>query len=100
MSHWKSFGLALLAAAGLLGGTADSACAQTYATEWTGGNIINLGLGVANGINDSGEVAGTSGLGATIWSQGQVIGLGPQVAYAINNAGGVVGVGISGAVTE
>lgn len=30
----------------------------TYAVEWNGGGIINLGPGVAYGINDVGQVVG------------------------------------------
>ena len=49
MSHWKSFGPAILVALGLLDETAGSAQAQCAsfgaycATEWSGGSVINLG---------------------------------------------------------
>ena len=90
------------------------------ATEWSDGKIINLGglappssprgdfllSSVANGINKSGQVVGSSTIGvlnvgftevATEWSHGSVIGLGGlpgsanSDAASINAAGKVVG---------
>jgi probable HAF family extracellular repeat protein len=88
------------------------------ATEWSHGKIINLGglappsqvdflqSSVANGINDIGQVVGSSTIGvlnvgftevATEWSDGKVINLGglpgsaDSVAQSINDAGQVVG---------
>ena len=112
MSNWKSFGLAIFAAIGLLGKATGSAQAQLYnnATEWSGGDIINLGVlagwtsSGATGINDAGQVAGyriTGEVGsgdqtATEWSGGNIINLGglPGATFSradgINNAGQVV----------
>ena len=66
MSYWKSFGVAIFAAAWLLGEATGSAQAQCTssgcATEWSGGSAINLGgllLGSqAFSINDAGQVVG------------------------------------------
>jgi probable HAF family extracellular repeat protein len=106
MSDWKSFGLALFAAVGLLDETNGSAHAQcasfpgtitTCATEWSNGSVINLGgLPVSTnsqafGINDVGQVVGRSDSSATEWSGGSTINLGPGVAEGINNAGQAVG---------
>ena len=85
-----------------------------YATEWSGGHVIDLGPGYAYGINDRGQVVGSSFVGssgfvATEWSRGHVIDLGvlpgytDSLAYAINDAGQVVGfseVGVRLTATE
>jgi probable HAF family extracellular repeat protein len=95
------------------------------ATEWSQGKIINLGglappsqvdflqSSVANGINDIGQVVGSSTIGvlnvgfteiATEWSDGKVINLGglpgssDSVAQAINDAGQAVGYSVVGGV--
>src|SRR5208282_3032757 len=57
-----------------------------YATEWSGGKIINLGglpgstYSSASGINNAGQVVGVSEVGgsyyATEWSGGKIINLG------------------------
>src|ERR1700733_2702057 len=47
-----------------------------YATEWSGGRVFNLGVGLAAGVNDIGQVVGQSGGVATEWSDGSVIKLG------------------------
>ena len=66
MWYWKSFGLAIFVALYLLSETAGSAHAQTNATEWSGGSVINLDClpfstyCAANGINDAGQVVGES----------------------------------------
>ena len=85
--------------------TASSA-GDEYATEWSGGSVINLGnlpgstFSVAVSINDAGQAVGNSVGGinhATEWSGGSVINLGglPGSAIAmpsgINNAGQAVG---------
>jgi probable HAF family extracellular repeat protein len=76
-----------------------------FATEWSGGNIINLeGLpgftsSFAEGINDAGQVVGYSVVDgftyATEWSDGNVVNLDPNnsssIALAINDTGQVVG---------
>jgi hypothetical protein len=63
-SERKSFALALVAAAGLLGETACSAhsqCNDGCADKWGGGGPVNLGglpgatYSIADGINDSGQ---------------------------------------------
>jgi probable HAF family extracellular repeat protein len=84
MSHRKSPGLAIFAAACLLGETAGSARAQ-YAVEWSGGGG-NLGglpgatYTIADGINDLGQVVGSSAGAdfeyAVEWSGGRIINLG------------------------
>jgi uncharacterized membrane protein len=79
---------------------AGSAHAQEYATEWSGGSVINLGRFQPDGsssnatsINDAGQVVGDSDSGATEWSNGQTINLlgTDSLAEGINNAGQVVG---------
>ena len=45
MSLYKTSGFAIFAAVCLLGETAGSAHAQFFATEWSGGKVINLGPG-------------------------------------------------------
>jgi probable HAF family extracellular repeat protein len=96
MSRWRSFGLALLVAASLLGEAAGSAHAQRYA-------LTDLGPGVALGPNDAGQVVGYSVFAgnpnqvATLWSGGVTTNLGTltgwtdSFAAAINDAGTVVG---------
>jgi uncharacterized membrane protein len=103
----------------------DSSCAFVLcsgpiglATEWSHGKIINLGgltppsgvdflySSIANGINDIGQVVGSSTIAipnvpaaeiATEWSGGKIIDLGGlpgftnSDAYSINNAGRAVG---------
>jgi probable HAF family extracellular repeat protein len=99
MSYWKSFGLAILAAACLLGETTGSAPAQCNpcATEWSDGSVIKLGSlpgstdSEALAINNAGQAVGSSGGQAVEWSGGSVINLGPGYAESINNAGQAVG---------
>src|SRR5258708_1609142 len=90
MSHWRMFGVAIFAAAGLLGGATGSvraACSGTCAVEWnSGGKITNLGglpgpgRSEAVGINNAGQVVGDSFVGGTNipteWSGGKVIDMG------------------------
>jgi probable HAF family extracellular repeat protein len=50
-----------------------------FATEWSGGKIIDLGLGAAYGINNAGQAVGYSPIEdphATEWSGGNAINLG------------------------
>jgi uncharacterized membrane protein len=83
-----------------------------YATEWSGGHVINLGglpgatASDALSINDAGQVVGYSYyyicgsniFYATEWSGGRVINLGGlpgftySQAFSINDAGQVVGI--------
>jgi probable HAF family extracellular repeat protein len=113
MSQWKSFGLAIFAAVGLLGETASSARAQCSiagnpcATEWSHGSAINIGglpgsnESQAYGINDRGQAVGYSDVGGldypTEWRHGSVIDLGrlsdsaESIAFSINDAGQAVG---------
>jgi probable HAF family extracellular repeat protein len=130
MSHWKSFGLAIFAAVGLLGETTSSARAQcsapplaerACATEWSGGAAANLGqvpdsaFSVAFGINNAGQAVGYSGAvgefsEAVEWSHGRIINLGSlpgfhlSVAQSLNNAGQAVGysgvIGVGETATE
>ena len=72
-----------------------------YATEWSGGSVINLGNlqgSFAEDINDAGQVVGATLAGAAIeWSGGSIIDLGnpagstDSTASGINNAGQIVG---------
>ena len=85
-----------------------------YATEWSGGSVINLGglpgsTTIALSINDAGQVVGESVVGgfgyATEWSGGNVINLGGlpgsyfSGASSINNVGQVVGYSEVGGIT-
>jgi uncharacterized membrane protein len=113
MLHSKASKFAILSAACLLGiGASRSAHAQ-WATEWSGGSVINLGSlpgGTGNSypfsVNDAGQVVGRSYVGghyyATEWSSGSVIDLGGKdsFAFSINDAGQVVGQSSSGYATE
>jgi hypothetical protein len=67
MSYWRSFGVAIFVAVGLLAETAGSAHAQCSldqcAVEWSGGNVKVLGSGQAYGINDAGQAVGVSFVG-------------------------------------
>ena len=81
--------------------------AYAYATEWRGGNVINLGglpgstSSVAESINNDGQVVGYSAVDginyAVEWSHGSVINLGglpgatSSYALGINDAGQVIG---------
>jgi uncharacterized membrane protein len=110
MLHSKVCKVAILAGAGLFaqttGGSASSPClAAECATEWSGGQIINLGspISSASGINSSGQIVGTSDVGgsgtfgelfATEWTNGvatKLQGGSQSSASAINKAGVVVG---------
>jgi len=105
MSYWKSFGLATFAVVCLLGEATASETTGCYlqgcATEWSGGEIINLGAlpgysqSIAGGINNAGQAVGISysnlAISATEWSGGKVINLGLGGANAINDVGQVVG---------
>jgi probable HAF family extracellular repeat protein len=69
-----------------------------HATEWSGSSIIDLGPGLAEAINNAGQVVGSNNAGfATEWRDGSVIDLGvppgflDSVALGINDAGQVVG---------
>ena len=123
MSHWKSFGLAIVAAVCLMSETTGSAYAQycfysssLCAVEWSGGSTIRLGGlsgpldsgSTAYGINNSGQAVGATfieGTGngyATEWSGGRAISLanptGSTFSYAlsINDAGQAVGYSVGG----
>lgn len=70
-----------------------------HAAKWNGPVGVDLGSGTANGINDSGTIAGSDGTTghATLWrSDGGMVDLGTLggaggSAYAINMAGAAVG---------
>jgi probable HAF family extracellular repeat protein len=77
-----------------------------YATEWSGGNIIDLGMGDAYAINDLGQVVGTNNNRATLWFDGSAIDLTTDIAFGgagwtlesatgINDRGQIVGYGQS-----
>jgi uncharacterized membrane protein len=114
MLHWKSSGIAIFAAVGLLAevtGPAHAACGRTCATEWSSdGKITDLGalgglpgsgFSEAIGINATGQVVGVSGFGGaevpTEWSGGKIINLellpgsGGGGAVGINDSGTAVG---------
>ena len=57
------------------------------ATEWSNGQVINLGDGIAYAINNAGQVVGTSAQRAIEWSNGSVIDLGPGRPTGIDDAG-------------
>jgi probable HAF family extracellular repeat protein len=90
-----------------------------YATEWSGGSVINLGgpagsiVSTATGINDAGQTVGFSdysagggALFATVWSGGSAIDLGTfpgsnvNLGLGINDAGQVVGFSNASSVPE
>ena len=121
MSHWNSFAFAFVTAGCLLGettGQASAQCVQSLsestvcATEWSAGSVIKLGTlpgfteSNAAGINDVGQVVGTSMRGsahqATEWSDGNIISLGNlpgatfSIANGINDAGRAVGWSVFG----
>jgi uncharacterized membrane protein len=108
MSHWKSCGFVFFAMVCLVGETAGSAHAQIYATEWSGGSIINLG-GLSGSVGSealsiNGEAVGASffsgsaiatewsgGVGGSIINLGGLPGFTNSQANDINDAGQVVG---------
>jgi probable HAF family extracellular repeat protein len=124
MSHWKSSGFALFASVCLLGGATSSARAQcdpfgaNCATEWSGGERRQFGRPAglrvkrASGVNDAGQIVGTSAFGpsgqprATEWSGGSIIDLGglPGSTFntprSKNDAGQVVGTSSVGGVVS
>jgi probable HAF family extracellular repeat protein len=69
-----------------------------YATEWSDGNVIYLGLGIAWAINNVGQVVVSGPDGNFIWSNGGVTKLPAFGPTAINDAGQVVGFSSSDAV--
>jgi probable HAF family extracellular repeat protein len=80
-----------------------------YATEWSNGQVINLGPVEAYSVNDAGQAVGYSIVGgvlsATEWSNGSTINLGglltegsASVARGINDAGQVVGYSVIAAL--
>ena len=77
----------------------DWTTTSSTAYRWTSGIFTNLGLGLANGINDTGEVVGVSTLTnhATLWRSGHTIDLGTlfsggsSIALGISPGGSVVG---------
>jgi probable HAF family extracellular repeat protein len=77
-----------------------------YATEWSGGHIIDLGMGNAYGINNLGQVVGTNNNRATLWSDGSAIDLTTDIAFGgsgwtlqtatgISDRGQIVGYGLN-----
>ncbi len=76
---------------------------QEDAFLYSDGGMTNLGPGVADGINNMGQVVGTNGSYPVLWENGDPIALGTflppnsgwtlSTATAINNEGQVVGVG-------
>src|SRR5574337_1289739 len=112
MLHFQASKLAVFASVCSLSGVVSSAQAKNYATEWSGGSVINLdGLpgasdSAACAINDAGQIVGISTVGnfphAVEWSGGQVVDLGglpgstASEPQAINDAGQVAGASFIG----
>jgi probable HAF family extracellular repeat protein len=69
--------------------------------QWIGPNGMLTPYSVAYGINDSGEVVGSSVLngGAFLYANGNLINIGSGTAYGINNSGEVAAIGTSGLYT-
>jgi len=69
-------------------------------------HMIDLGIGSAQSINDSGQIVGVSGDHAALWQNGAMQNLGTlggnsSIAYTINNKGQVAGGSdITGNITE
>src|SRR5437764_1170711 len=99
MLRFKASNLVILAAVCLLGagssGPARAACSPC-AVEWSGGQVIDLGQGLPNAINDAGQVVGPTSRAAE-WRGGGVISLGGlpdstgSGANAINDGGQAAG---------
>jgi probable HAF family extracellular repeat protein len=107
---------------GQIVGGSDTSSGASLAFLWgptapngTSGTMADLGTitgalpGIAAGINDSGQIAGTSGLAAFLYSGGTMIDLGhlggssvqeDSEAYGINNFGEVVGISYTGSATH
>ncbi|HEX7643087.1 MAG TPA: hypothetical protein VF472_12845 [Burkholderiaceae bacterium] len=65
--------------------------------------FVDLGNGTAAGINDRGQIVGSSSLGATLWQSGATVALSlgaDGYATAINNAGQIVGATVAHGVPE
>jgi len=80
-------------AAGQVVGAGDVASGVTHAFLWQSGTMTDLGPGSANGINDAGQVVGTSGQRAVLWENGGMMDLGWGSASSVNHAGQIVGYG-------
>lgn len=67
----------------------------THALLYQNGSVDDLGVGMANDINNSGEIVGISSLGATLWLNGTAVQLSTGAdggsAYAINDKGQIAG---------
>lgn len=66
------------------------------ATEWIAGAAIDLGPGIATGINDSDQIVGYVMTEAFLWQAGAMIDLGSWQPTGINNSGEVVGISADG----
>jgi len=77
--------------AGQVVGAGDVASGVVHAFLWQSGTMTDLGPGSANGINDVGQVVGTSGSHAALWENGGMVDLGWGSASSINHAGQIVG---------
>jgi probable HAF family extracellular repeat protein len=82
---------------GQVAGWANNTQGQQRAVRWTGNTPTDLGLGLAYGINLSGQVVGTGGVGrAMVWTGTTPTDLGTlggstSRGLAINDSGDVVG---------
>lgn len=82
---------------GQVAGWAHNAQRQQRAVRWTGATPTDLGFGIGYGINASGQVVGSGGVGhAVIWTGLTPIDLGTlggggSVGYGINDYGDVIG---------
>lgn len=108
----KGLGLAINNSGDVAGYAYNLNGAEPVAMLWHGGTAVQLSplytgsnyapLGVARGINDAGQIVGSSvsndgSQHATLWSGSKVVDMGTlgndySVAYAINNVGQVAGI--------
>ncbi|MBV8818709.1 MAG: DUF3466 family protein [Acidobacteriaceae bacterium] len=92
----ESFGYGVNSSGAVVGTRYENG--QAHATLWSGGSAVELSLGFATGINDSGEVVGGNGQafvvsGGVLRSLGTLPGGKWSSAYGVNDSGDVVGYG-------
>jgi probable HAF family extracellular repeat protein len=75
----------------LIGGVSYHAVLWDQGTVTDLGGLPGTGYNNATGINDRGQIVGTSGSDAVVWERGSLIDLGPGSGTAINNRSQVVG---------
>jgi hypothetical protein len=91
---------AINASGEIVGSSTTAGNATQEAVRWSSSGIPTaLGTGVAEAINQSGEIAGNSGGDAVVWSPtGRETVLGSGLALGINASGQVLGITSQGAV--